>query len=67
MTREQAIKVMRKAQGDLSLRGFAFKLGLSAAYLSDVYRGNRSLGPALCRHLGLKAITTTETRYERVK
>ena len=38
---------------------FAESIGVSRAYINDVYHGRRSLGPRVLRELGLIAVTTT--------
>jgi transcriptional regulator with XRE-family HTH domain len=67
MTREQAIAILRKQQGVWSLRQYAEHLGVSAAYLSDVYLGRRDLGPKLLKPLGLRKIKTSTIVYEKGK
>jgi len=63
--------VVKKLQADqdaqkLSLRQYARTLNVSAAYLSDVYRGRRDPGPTLLEHLGLeKKVVTTVTYVKR--
>jgi transcriptional regulator with XRE-family HTH domain len=63
--------VVKKLQADqeaqkLSLRQYARTLNISAAYLSDVYRGRRDPGPALLEHLGLeRKVVTTVTYVKR--
>jgi transcriptional regulator with XRE-family HTH domain len=57
--RTQVNEMIRKKQGERSLRSFATAIGLSAAYLSDVLRGNREPGPKLLSLLKLKRLRTT--------
>jgi transcriptional regulator with XRE-family HTH domain len=63
--------VVKKLQAEqeaqkLSLRQYAKTLNISAAYLSDVYRGRRDPGPALLEHLGLeRKVVTTVTYVKR--
>jgi len=63
--------VVKKLQADqeaqkLSLRQYARTLNVSAAYLSDVYRGRRDPGPTLLEHLGLeRKVVTTVTYVKR--
>lgn len=52
---EDVIGMLKKKQGERSLRQFAIELGISAAYLSDIYRCNRRPGKAVLRQLGLTA------------
>jgi len=55
--------MLRKKQGNTSLRQFALELGISAPYLSDIYKGRRNPGPAILRHFGLHKQTTISTQY----
>ena len=57
--RTQVNELIRKKQGKRSLRSFATAIGLSAAYLSDVLRGNREPGPKILGLLKLKRLRTT--------
>ena len=67
MTENQVVAILKKKQGDGSLRSLAIELGISAAYLSDIYLGRRRIGPKILRPLGLRQVTERTTRYERVK
>jgi hypothetical protein len=61
--REQVNAMLRKMQGDRSLRSFAKDLKISAAYLSDVLRDSREPGPKILRPLHLRRIKTTTIIY----
>lgn len=50
-----------------SMRAASREWGVSAAYLSDVLRGNRTLGKKLARLLGLRKCVTRTTTYESVR
>jgi hypothetical protein len=67
LSRTQVVDLLKKRQGNKSLRELGLELGLSAAYLSDVFRGNREPGPALLTLLGVERTKTTETTYTKVK
>jgi len=67
LTHVQVLDLLRKRQGRKSLRAFGEEIGVTAAYLSDVFRGNREPGPTLLDLLGIKRTKTTETTYERRK
>lgn len=54
ITKEQVIEILKKRQGDRSAKALAEELGVSPAYLSDVYAGNRDPGPSILEHLGLE-------------
>ena len=63
LTRIQVIDLLRKRQGKKSLRRFGDEIGVTAAYLSDVFRGNREPGPTILTLLGVERTKTTETTY----
>jgi len=52
ITQEHFILVLRKHIGERSIRTAAKGWGVSAAYLSDVLRGNRIPGPRISATLG---------------
>lgn len=47
-----------------SWRALARELGVSAAYMSDVVRGNREPGDSILRPLGLRKVVKIERTYE---
>ncbi len=63
--KEDVVKQLQMEQQakKLSLRGWAQTLGVSPAYLSDVYRGRRDPGPALLDHLDLERKVVTKVTY----
>jgi transcriptional regulator with XRE-family HTH domain len=63
MTRLDVVDLLRERQGKKSLRAFAEKIGVSAAYLSDVYRGNREPGPTVLALLGIERTKTVQIAY----
>jgi hypothetical protein len=63
MTKDAVIRLLKQKQGDRSLREFAREVGVTAAYLSDIYQGRREPGPAIQRYLGVRR----EIRYEYVQ
>ncbi len=67
---DQLDKIIRKGQGDKSLRAYAREIGVSAPYLSDVLRGNRNPGPKILKFFGLqqtKKVTVTYTVTKKPK
>ena len=54
MKAKQLIRELRARQGQRSLRRFARELGISAAYLSDIYLGRSEPGPKVLEPLGLR-------------
>ena len=67
LTRADVVDFLKKRQGNKTLRVLGLELGLSAAYLSDVFHGNREPGPTLLTLLGLERTKTTEITYTKVK
>ena len=61
----ELVALIKKRQGDTSLRTFAPTLGVTAAYLSDVYNGNRPVGPRLCAAMGYARTRTVRTQFKR--
>ena len=62
--RSEINEMLRKRQGDRSLREYAKTIDMSVAYLSDVLRGNREPGPRILKMLKLRKRKTTEVTYE---
>jgi hypothetical protein len=60
MTQEQVLELLKEKQGDRSLREFALEVGCSAAYLSDVYNGNREPAKKILDYLGLTRTRTVK-------
>lgn len=63
--REHVNELLRRKQGDRSLRAFAASVGVSAAYLSDILRNNRQPGPKILKMLRVRKIKTITYRYEK--
>lgn len=57
--------MLRERIAKASLRKVALEIGCSAAYLSDVMRGNRQPGPVVLKHLGLRKVVTKQIQYFR--
>ena len=53
MTTTDILEALRQKQGNRSLREFAKEVGCTAAYLSDIYRGNRPPARKILNWLGL--------------
>lgn len=64
MRDEHVIELMRKAQGNKSQKDFAAELGISAPYLSDIYKGFRRPGRAILKKFGLQK-TISYVKAER--
>jgi hypothetical protein len=61
----ELIDIIKAKQGDSSLRTFATSLGYSAAYLSDVFRGRRAVGPGLADAFGYVPIVTRHVQFKK--
>jgi len=57
------LSILREQIAKSSLRKLATEIGCSAAYLSDVMRGNRQPGPTVLKYLGLRKIVTKQVQY----
>lgn len=62
---EGVLKLLVEAQGERSLRSYASSIGCSAAYLCDVYHGNRAPGPKILKVLGLQRQITKQITYKK--
>jgi len=67
LTPFEAVSLLRRRQGKRSLRQFAITLGVSAAYLSDVYKGHRAIGPKLQKAIKVRKVREIKVRYEVVR
>ena len=57
ITRDQLVKLLQKRQGGRAQRELAEELGISPAYLSDIYLGKRDPGESVLEKLGLEKQT----------
>lgn len=65
MTRTEILALLRRKQGDRSIREFAGEVGCSASHLSALYKGKWRPGGKVLRFLGLtatKAVTYREAK-----
>ena len=60
LKQDKVVEMLRKKQGKRSLRQFARDLGISAPYLSDIYKGRRNPGPAILSQIGIEKQVVTE-------
>lgn len=67
MNVEQAIEILKKRQGELTLRQFAQVLGVSASYLSDIYLGRRQIGRKVLREIGMDKVVTVDVDYRKAR
>ena len=58
MTEAQLLAQVKRDVKALGVRGFARKAKVSAAYVSEVVRGTRFVGPKLAKHYGLRMTRT---------
>lgn len=66
LTHDEVVAMLKKRQGDLSLRRFAKELRITAPHLSDIYRGNRHVGPKILEQFGLEKVVESTIYYESV-
>lgn len=59
------IELLKERQRGQSLRSLAKQIPCSAAYLSDVFRGQRAPGPKILKFLGLESRKEPEVVYRR--
>ncbi len=52
-TRDEVLELLRKRQGERTQNDLAAELGVSSAYLSDVFLGRRDLGVKILEALGM--------------
>lgn len=63
ISHDEVLAALRRKQGHRSLREFAVDLGISAAYLSDVYSKNRQPGKKLLKSLGMAKESVRQITY----
>lgn len=63
MSEDEVIELMKITQGDQSLTAFAAEIGVTPAYISDIYHRRRSPGPAILKYFGLNKQTQTIVKY----
>lgn len=54
LSQDDVVQLLQRAQGDLTQKDFALKLGVSQQYLSDVLLGRRDPGPSILEFLGIE-------------
>lgn len=54
LTHDQLIALLEKKQGNRTAGELAEELGISPAYLSDIFKGKRNAGPKVLEQLGLQ-------------
>lgn len=60
------LQMLKAGQGARSMRAYAKEIGISAAYLSDIYRARRGAdGPKILTYLGLEKVTTVRVEYKK--
>lgn len=66
MTVQEILDQLKWKQGDRSLRTFAEEIGVTAAYLSDVYRGNREPAKTILAYLNIEKTVTRTVVYRKL-
>ena len=64
---DQVMQKIRDKQGTMGLREYALSLGITVAYLSDLYKGRREPGPKILKKFKLIKTRTTTVSYTQVK
>lgn len=64
---QNPIEMLKKRQGTQSLRTLAKQIPCSAAYLSDVLRGQRAPGPRILNFLGIERNHEVTITYRKRK
>ena len=64
-TTEDVIETIRKEINSTSLRQTARRIGVSAGYLSDVMRGNRTVSEAMASSFGFEREIITEVIFRK--
>lgn len=65
-TRDEVIDLLRACQADRSATDLAREIGVSKAYISDLYAERRNPGPKILKYLGLAAEVKTQVIYRKV-
>jgi hypothetical protein len=61
------VALLKKRQGPLSLRQFADEIGISAAFLSDIYNRKREPGWKALEYIGLEKIVRRVVEYRKAR
>ena len=61
----ELVDIIKSKQGMLSLRAYADSIGFSAAYLSDIFRGRRAVGPGLAEAFGYAPVVTRHVQFKK--
>lgn len=59
VSKEEFIQMLKGKQGAMSIREFAASLKVSAAYLCDIYLGNRAPGKKIATAVGYQCSRTS--------
>lgn len=65
LSRDAVVAAIKKRQGKKSLRQFAVELGITPAFLCDIYKGRRSPGPKILEHFGIESHVVTTVEYSQ--
>ena len=64
LTDDDVLELIRKRKGEKSLRAFAEEIGITAPYLSDILKKNRSPGKTVLKFFGLEKKKVIAVSYE---
>jgi len=63
LTESDVLDIMRAEQGAQSLREFGAIIGVTAAYISDIYRGRRHPGAKVLDYFGIGKTSQIVVEY----
>lgn len=66
LNRDQVIALLKARQKGRSASDLAKEIGVSKAYLSDLFTNRRNPGPKILDYLGLVAEVKTQVIYRKV-
>jgi transcriptional regulator with XRE-family HTH domain len=66
-TQSDVLRLLREKQGKRTLRDFAKVIGVSVAYLSDIFLLRRNPGPAILKYLELRQERIVSVTYYEEK
>lgn len=67
MNQASLVKMLKREQGTKSLRQFAQEIGISPAYLCDIYKGRRGGGAKLLSYFGIEKTVTVKTEFTTIE
>jgi transcriptional regulator with XRE-family HTH domain len=65
--KKQVVDLIRETQGSKTLRDFGDEVGVSASYISEIYKGTRNPGVKILDYFGITKSTRTIVEYRLAK